>query len=120
DSKNLFESTQLATIFLDKKLFIGKFTPAAKNLFNLIDTDIARPITDFAPRFIGANLVADAQQVLKTLTPLERPVQSIDRKSWYMMQVLPYRTLEDAIEGVVITFHDVTELRKTQRQRDAI
>ena len=120
DSKNLFESTQLATIFLDKKLCIGKFTPAAKKLFNLLDTDIARPITDFAPRFIGANLVADAHEVLKTLTPLERPVQSIDRKSWYMMKVLPYRTLEDAIEGVVITFHDVTELRKTQRQRDAI
>jgi len=120
DTKNLFESTQLATIFLDKRLYIGKFTPAAKNLFNLIDSDISRPITDFAPRFIGANLVADAEQVLKSLTPIDRPVRSVDQQAWYIMRVLPYRTLEDTIEGVVITFHDVTALRKMQMQRDAI
>ncbi len=112
DLQNLFQSTQIATIFLGRDLRIRKFTPAATKIFNLIETDLGRPISDIAPRFPDGDVVPDVREVLRTLAPQERSVRLADGQAWFIMRVLPYRTLEDVIDGVVVTFGDVTELKR--------
>jgi len=112
--QNLFASTEVASIFLDRDLRVAKFTPAATGLFHLIEADVGRPIGDFAPRFEGQDVVADAREVLRTLKPLERQVRTADGKMWFILRVLPYRTVENVIAGVVVTFVDVTELKRAE------
>lgn len=114
DLANLFTSTEVATIFLDRELRIGRFTPAATKLFSLIDSDVGRPLGDLTPRFVGQDLVADAREVLRTLRPLERQVRSPDGKSWFILRALPYRTMENVIAGVVVTFVDISELKRAE------
>jgi PAS domain S-box-containing protein len=114
DLANLFVSTEVATIFLDRDLRVAKFTPAATELFHLIERDVGRPIGDFAPRFEGQDLVADAREVLRTLSPIERQVRAANGESWFILRVLPYRTVENVIAGVVVTFVDVTALKRAQ------
>ena len=110
DLNNLLASTSIPTLFLDRQLRIKRFTPAATRLFSLIASDLERPITDFASHDHIDALVRDAQAVLKSLTPLERETRTADGRE-YVRRTLPYRTQEDHIEGVVITFIDVTELK---------
>ena len=114
DLRNLFASTEIATIFLDGELRVARFTPAATELLRLIETDVGRPIGDLAPRFDGQDLVRDARAVLATLKPLQRQVRAVDRDSRYILRILPYRTVENVIAGVVITFADVTELKRAE------
>jgi two-component system CheB/CheR fusion protein len=116
DLQNLFQSTQIATVFVDRDLHIQKFTPAATAVFRLIETDVGRPISDVVPRFSGAELVVDIKEVVRTLSPREREVRVKEEGAWYILRVLPYRTLEDVIDGVVITFVDVTDLKRAQEQ----
>jgi two-component system CheB/CheR fusion protein len=117
DLLNLFQSTQIATIFVDRELRIKKFTPAATDVFRLIDSDVGRLIADIAPRFtVGGDLLADIRQVLRTLSPRERHVRLVDEEAWYILRILPYRTVDNLIDGVVMTFVDVTELRWVQEQ----
>ncbi len=116
DLQNLFRSTRIATIFVDRELCIQRFTPAATDVFRLIDSDIGRPITDITPRFTGGDLVFEIQGVLRTLAPCERQVRLEANEACCILRILPYRTLDDVIDGVVITFVDVTDLKRAQEQ----
>ena len=107
DLENILNSADVATLFLDEKFRIRFFTPAAKALFRVIATDIGRPLADLARHFADANLLADAKIVLANLAPLTREIEA-ENGAWYTCRVLPYRTKENRIEGVVITFGDVT------------
>jgi len=114
DMANLLNCTDVAIIFLDNQLRIKRFTPLATRLFNLIATDIDRPITDIARKYIDSTLQQDIGQVLRTLKPQETQVQlqTPDGTSWNR-RITPYRTLQNRIEGVVLTFTDVTQIRRT-------
>ena len=109
DMNNLLAGTGIGTVFVDHQLRILRFTPAANAITNLILTDIGRPVSHIVSNLVGYDrLVADVQAVLNTLTPKEVSVQTADGK-WYTMRILPYRTLDNVIEGAVISFVDVTE-----------
>ena len=109
DIANLLESTQIATLFLDTELSIKSFTPAAMDLFRLVESDTGRPIMHVRSRFGLDTLYDDAQRVLRTLSAVERTI-STDAGARYMMRILPYRTVDNVIGGVVITFDDVTQI----------
>jgi two-component system CheB/CheR fusion protein len=113
DLDNLLSSTNLATIFLDTELRIKRFTPAATGIFNLIKTDVNRPISDITAKLVDENLRKDAGEVLGTLGHKEAEVQTTDG-SWFTMRILPYRTLENMIDGVVITFAGISELKRAR------
>jgi len=110
DIANLLESTQIATVFLDRNLAVKSFTPAAKDIFRLVESDTGRPITHVRTRLTIDTVQEDAERVLRTLAPIEREVQSSHSSARYIMRMLPYRTVEDVIAGVVITFVDVTKI----------
>ena len=107
DMNNLLASTEIGTIFLDTDLKIKRFTPPLSKIINLIQTDIGRPITHLSSNLVYDGLENDIKQVLQKLVPITTSVQSSDG-TWYKMQILPYRTSENMIEGVVITFVDIT------------
>ena len=108
DFENILNSSQVATLFLDDKLNIRFFTPAAKNLFSVITSDVGRPLADLARHFTDGNLFNDARTVLTGLVPVTREIAG-ENGAWYACRIMPYRTKENRIEGVVITFIDVTE-----------
>ena len=110
DIDNLLKSTAIGTIFLDNELRIRKFTPAIEEQFSLMETDIGRPISNFTTKLDDKNVYEDAQQVLKTLTSIEREIVAKDEGKTFLMRILPYRTSENIIEGVVLTFVDVQEI----------
>jgi two-component system CheB/CheR fusion protein len=114
DLQNLLGSTQVATLFLDTELRIRNFTPAIGAIFPLRHSDVGRPITDLAQRLTDGDLVRDAQDVLRTLAMKERHLRTVDATSQYLVRVLPYRTVENVIGGVVITFIDVTALKRAE------
>src|SRR5262249_14613395 len=116
DLQNLLQSTQIATIFLDSDLRISRFTATANEIFRLIDSDIGRPITDIAACFELAGLEQEIRSVLRTLIPREHRVRLVDREGWYLMRITPYRTIEHVIQGVVMTFVEVTELERSREQ----
>jgi two-component system CheB/CheR fusion protein len=116
DLKNLLSSTNIATIFLDREFRIKRFTPAMTQLVSLLSTDLRRPISDFAQKFTDSRLISDAERVLATLAPVEAEVRT-EAGRWYLRRILPYRTEDDRIEGVVVTFIDFTERRKTDDER---
>jgi two-component system CheB/CheR fusion protein len=109
DIANLLESTQIATLFLSRNLGVKSFTPAAKDLFHLVESDTGRPIAHVRARFKLDTFEEDAERVLRTLTTIERPVES-DKGARYVMRMLPYRTVDNVIAGVVVTFTDVTRI----------
>ena len=113
DLKNLLNSTQVATLFLDNNLKIKRFTPYATKIVSLIQSDIGRPITDIVSDLQYGNLAKDAKEVLKTLVSKEAQVQTMGG-SWYLMRIVPYRTTENVIDGVVITFSDITDLKRLE------
>jgi two-component system, chemotaxis family, CheB/CheR fusion protein len=107
DLQNLLTATDIATLFLDRQLRIVRFTPPITQIFNIVHDDRGRPLTDFTNRLGEHQLVADAQAVLDRLMPIEYEVLSDDGR-WLLTRILPYRTSDDRIEGVVITFVDIT------------
>lgn len=113
DMRNLLNSTQVPTIFLDNNLKIRRFTPYATRIFNLMPIDVGRPITDISSRLHYTGLVQDVADVLQTLVTREAQVQA-DDGSWYQMKIIPYRTVDNIIDGVVITFSDVSALKKLE------
>ncbi len=115
DMTNLLSSTQIATIFLDNTLRIKRFTPAMKKVINLIETDVGRPISDIVSKIDYPNFVADVDAVLSTLASREKEVRDMSGQ-WYVARIMPYRTVDNIIEGVVITFIDITR-RKTAEER---
>ncbi|MCP4688572.1 MAG: PAS domain-containing protein [Desulfobacterales bacterium] len=112
DINNLLASTDIGTIFLDISLAIKRFTPAMTKIFNLIKTDIDRPISDITSIIQYKGLKKDAEDVLATLIHREKDVQS-KSGDWYSMRISPYRTTENVIDGVVVTFVDITRTKKT-------
>jgi two-component system, chemotaxis family, CheB/CheR fusion protein len=120
DLQNLLQSTQIPTLFLDGELRIKRFTDAATEVFRLIETDVGRPILDIAPRFEG-DIFADLKDVLRTLAIRERQVSLADGSASYLMRVLPYRRPGNVIDGLVLTFLDVTPLnRALERQAQLV
>ena len=110
DLQNVLYSTDVATIFLDPNLNIRLFTPATKLLFNVIPSDIGRPLADLSALATDAALLSDAHSVLKTHEPVEREIEA-KTGAWYIRRILPYRTTDKAVAGVVITFSDITGRR---------
>ncbi|MGZ5056215.1 MAG: PAS domain-containing protein [Methylobacter sp.] len=107
--KNLLDGYGIATIFVDYNLRILRFTPLAIQIINLIQSDKDRPVNHIVSNLVNYDcLVVDIQTVLKTLIPLEIRVQAQD-KQWYTMRIQPYRTLQNVIEGAVLTFVNITE-----------
>jgi two-component system CheB/CheR fusion protein len=118
DLLNLMSSTEIATIFLDEELNIKRFTPPTKSLLNLLSTDIGRPLKDIAPKFADDTMLLECQRVLDKQIPLEREVQT-DEPRHYLRRILPYRTTDHHIGGVVIAFVDLTERKKSEaKQRE--
>jgi two-component system CheB/CheR fusion protein len=110
DLRNLMASTAIPTVFLDRHLRIMRFTPAAVDLFRLIASDVGRPLGDLRHRLDYPDLGAEAQRVLEHLVPVQREVRA--ESEWYLARLLPYRTLDDHIAGVVLTFVNITESKQ--------
>ena len=114
DMNNLLAGTGIGTVFVDRNLRIMNFTPATTRIINLIRSDVGRPVAHVVSNLIGYDrLLADTQAVLDSLIPKEIEVQT-QKGAWYMMRILPYRTQENVIEGAVITFVDITEMKRTR------
>ncbi len=114
DMNNLLAGTGIGTVFVDHQLRIMRFTPAASSILNLIRSDIGRPVAHIVSNLVGySNLVADAQAVLQTLVPKAVEVNTQDGRS-FALRFQPYRTLDNAIEGAVISFVDITEMVATR------
>jgi two-component system CheB/CheR fusion protein len=111
DMANLLNCTDIATVFLDTAFRIELFTPAATKLFNLIASDIGRPISDITPQFSDPELLGEGQQVLQQFVPREKEVSTADGR-WWARRIMPYRTRDDRIDGIVITFADITERKR--------
>jgi two-component system CheB/CheR fusion protein len=117
DLANLLGSTDIATVFLDTHFRVKRFTPATTRLLSLLAGDLGRPIETFAHKFSDSDLLADCKAVLEALTPREKEIHTHDGRVC-LRRVMPYRTLDNKIEGVVLTFTDVTALRQaTERER---
>jgi two-component system CheB/CheR fusion protein len=112
--QNLMNSANIGTIFLDRSLRIALYTPDILNIFNLIPSDSGRPITDITNKLeYSGNLLKDAKMVLEKRVVVESEVTTTDGKA-FLMRLLPYRTTEDGISGVVLTFVDITKLKRTE------
>ena len=108
DLQNVLYSTDVATIFLDTRLNIRFFTPATRLLFNVIPSDVGRPLADLRSLAANETLLDDARRVLESPQPAVREIQGA-AGAWYLRRILPYRTQDGDVEGVVITFADITE-----------
>ena len=114
DLNNFQASTNIPMIFLDMHFHVKRFTPAMLKLIKLLPSDVGRPIVDMSQENLGPDLTSDAQSVLKELTPSRRELEI--RGIWYVRTILPYRTANNRIEGVVVTYNDVTELKRAEGQ----
>lgn len=115
DMKNLLNSTDIATVFLDNRLHVRRFTSQATKIFNFIPNDIGRPLADIVNKLDYLQLLNDAQDVLSTLAFSEKQITSNDG-SWYNVRIMPYRTLENVIDGVVMTFIDISEAKRLEAE----
>lgn len=113
DLQNLMASTDIGTIFLDRALKIKRYTPQVQDIFNIIPGDIGRPLEHVTHKLDYANLAADATAVLRTLKPIEREIGD-KQDNIYILRILPYRTVDDKIEGVVLTFINITERKNAE------
>lgn len=114
DLQNVLYSTDVATLFLDFDLHIRFFTPATKALFNVIPGDVGRPLSDLHSLARDTELAIDAHAVLKDLQPFEREIQT-DDDTWFIRRILPYRNHESRVEGVVITFTDISDRKRIRK-----
>jgi len=119
DINNLMSSTRIAIIFLDVNLCIQRFTATVTDIINLIDADIGRPLEHIAHNLEYRDLVADARTVLADLVEAEKEVEAKNGR-WYLTKVRPYRTNDNVIDGVVITFTDITEQKQEQEKLRAL
>jgi len=125
DMRNLLDSTDIATLFLDDALNVRRFTTQMTKIIKLIPGDVERPITDLASDLVYPELCDDAREVLRSLVLKEKPVATRDGR-WFTVRIMPYRTLDNRIDGVVITFVDITAaktleatLRRTRSGQEA-
>jgi two-component system CheB/CheR fusion protein len=114
DLNNFLASTNIPTIFLDTHFRVKRFTPAMLRLIKLLPSDVGRPIVDLSQENLGPDLTIDAQSVLESLVPARQELEL--GGAWYVRATLPYRTADNRIEGVVITYNDVTELKRAEER----
>ncbi len=112
DMQNLLNSTQVATIFLDSQLNVKRYTERARDLFNLIQSDVGRPLSHLASNLDYDGFIDDCRNVVRT-SPKETEVRTRD-DSWHLMRIMPYRTAENVIDGVVITFVEITRIKQAE------
>lgn len=118
DLKNFLESTQIATVFLDNDMRVMNFTPAITQVLHLVETDVGRPVAHIKARIPIEELYEDIRRVLRTLASAERELTAPDSGTRYIVRMLPYRSIDNFIAGVVVTFIDVTAItRAEERQR---
>ena len=115
DLENLMGATEIPTLFLDRDLRIQRFTSGMQNVFDFLESDRGRPINQLVNKLAYRDLIEDAQKVFRTLIPLEKEVTE-EGGDWYLIRIRPYLTLDDRIDGVVITFVDITAVKKTQEE----
>ena len=115
DLQNLLSATEIATLFLDRKLNIQRFTPKVGEIFNMRVTDRGRSIFDLTHRLGYAEMKEDAEAVIRKLVPVEREIRDEDG-NWYLTNLMPYRSTEDRIEGVVMTFVDITRIKQYETE----
>jgi len=115
DMKNLLNSTDIATLFLDKELNIRRFTDTITKLFKLRATDIGRPFTDMVTDLQYPEISDHANEVLRTLVFKETDIKTDDNR-WFTVRIMPYRTFDDYIDGVVITFIDISKAKKLEAE----
>lgn len=121
DLRNLFESTRIPSVFLDKDLLVRSFTPAASEIFHLIPSDRGRPLTDIATRLQSETIGADCRAVLGSRQPIERHVSRREDGAHYLMRVQPYLSSDDVVDGVTLSFVDITALAVAEeRQRQLL
>ena len=113
DLKNLLDSTEIATLFLDEDLRVKRFTEAARKLIALRETDVGRPVSELSSDLRYRDLTADGEEVLRTLTPKEVAVQTTSGH-WYLLRILPYRTTQNVIKGLVCTFQDIQSAKRLE------
>jgi len=114
DMKNLLDSTEIATIFLDTQMHIRRFTPKATEVINLIPSDVGRELSHIVPKVRYEKMIENARTVLRTLVPIEAEVAG-DENTWYQSKIMPYRTVDNRIDGVVILFDNITSRRGVER-----
>lgn len=119
DMKNLLNSTDIATIFLDNALHIRRFTTPATQLYKLIASDVQRPLSDIVNDLVYPELERDALEVLRTLMFSEKQVAARDGR-WFTVRIMPYRTTDNVIDGVVLTFINITEAKRMEAQLQAL
>lgn len=115
DMKNLLNSTDIATLFLDKELNIRRFTDQLTKIFKLRQTDIGRPFTDMVNNLEYPEIADHAREVLRTLVYKETPISTTENK-WFTVRIMPYRTFDDHIDGLVITFIDITKAKSLETE----
>jgi len=117
--KNLLNSTEIATLFLDKELNIRRFTESAVQIIKLRNSDVGRPFTDLVTDLQYPEIENHAKRVLKTLMTIETTITT-NHGRWYLIRIMPYRTLDDYIDGLVITFSDITVAEKMKMELKTI
>jgi two-component system CheB/CheR fusion protein len=117
DLQNLLDSTQVATLFLDAQLRVRSFTPAVVEIYRLRDSDRGRPLTEIAARIEYPDLKGDVTRVLRTLAVVERELKDDDTSTTFLLRMRPYRTVDNVIDGVVLTFIDISERQKHEVER---
>ncbi|MEQ8406390.1 MAG: chemotaxis protein CheB [Oceanicaulis sp.] len=115
DLRNLTAATEIGTLFLDAKMRIRMFTPPVADLFNIEESDVGRALTDFTHQLDYDRLEADVRKVLRDLVPVETELRTKEGR-WFMMRVRPYRTMEDRIDGAVVSFVEISRRREMERQ----
>jgi len=115
DMRNLLNSTEIVTVFLDNDLHIRRFTSGADKLFKLLPGDVGRPLSDIASDLIFPEMIEKAREVLRTLVFSEKQVAATDGR-WFSVRIMPYRTMDDVIAGVVITFMDITATKTLEAE----
>ncbi|MEO8124379.1 MAG: PAS domain-containing protein, partial [Burkholderiales bacterium] len=118
DLKNLLNSTEIAMLFLDQDLNVRRFTDRAAKIINLRDSDIGRPLSDLTTSLQYPSLHDDAQEMLRTLIFSEKQIQSSDHR-WFSVRIMPYRRLDNVIDGAVITFVDITSTKQVDATPDS-
>ncbi len=108
DMKNLLNSIRIGTIFLDRQLLIRRFNRDATNVYRLLASDVGRPLSDIKSNMLDEDVLEQAKNVLEMLTPYEREVET-DQGAWYLARIQPYRTIDNVIDGVVLTFDDISK-----------
>lgn len=116
DMKNLLDSTEIATIFLDRDLIIKGFTASTKQIMNLISTDVGRPIDHITPKIEFGHISEKVREVIDRLQPFETEVKAKNGQS-FLMRILPYKTIDNVIDGAVVTFTDVTQSKRIAKER---